>query len=133
LTIHHGRFLTKTKWRPRVGPGGAAGEPVQVHDTEEKGSDVNLAAHLINDGWQNRYDVAVVLSQDSDLVEPLRIVRADIGKPVGLVWLDGRTPSGPLCRSASFVRSITSSRLTGAQFPEILNSRGKLIKKPEGW
>jgi hypothetical protein len=41
---------------------------------EEKGSDVNLASHLVNDGWKNIFDVAVVVSNDTDLVEPIRIV-----------------------------------------------------------
>ena len=35
--------------------------------TEEKGSAVNLAVHLLNDGWLDAYDCAVVISNDSDL------------------------------------------------------------------
>ena len=134
LTVHLGRFLTKTKYRPLVEPDGAAGKFVQIHDTEEKGSDVNLAAHLINDGWQDRYDVAVVLSQDTDLVEPIRMVRQDIGKPVGLIWLDGRRPGGRLAKTSSFTRSVTPSRLHAAQFPERLMGRdGHPILKPDKW
>jgi hypothetical protein len=37
---------------------------------EEKGSDVNLASHLLLDAFQNSFDVGAVLSNDSDLVEP---------------------------------------------------------------
>jgi uncharacterized LabA/DUF88 family protein len=39
--------------------------------TEEKGSDVNLAVHLLNDAWLDHYDCAVVVSNDSDLAEDL--------------------------------------------------------------
>jgi len=45
-----------------------------VNKTEEKGSDVNLGAHLVMDAYENNFDVAVVVSNDSDLVEPIRIV-----------------------------------------------------------
>jgi hypothetical protein len=134
LEIFYGNFITKTKWRPLVEPGGKQGKFVQVHDTEEKGSDVNLASHLINDGWKNLYDVAVVISQDTDLVEPLRMVREEIGKPVGLVWADGKKANGRLSAAASFVRHITPPRLAAAQFPPaIVTWNGKTIRKPDRW
>jgi hypothetical protein len=72
--FHYGRFLPKKKRRPLV----STGKFVEVHDTEEKGSDVNLATHLLNDGWHKRYEVALVFSQDTDLIEPLRIVAQEL-------------------------------------------------------
>jgi uncharacterized LabA/DUF88 family protein len=53
---------------------------VEVWKNEEKGSDVNLALHLLNDAWQDAFDCAVVVSNDSDLAEALRMVKA-IHKP----------------------------------------------------
>ncbi|MEO5375487.1 MAG: NYN domain-containing protein [Alphaproteobacteria bacterium] len=134
VTVHFGRFLTKTKFRPLVVAGGGVGSFVEVHDTEEKGSDVNLAAHLLNDGWRGRYDVAVVVSQDTDLVEPIRMVRDEIRKPVGLIWCDGGAVNGRLERVASFVRHITPKRLADAQFATpIMGRNGHLIYKPASW
>ena len=43
-----------------------------VMKTEEKGSDVNIAAHLINDGYKGLYQVAVLITNDFDLVEPIK-------------------------------------------------------------
>ena len=43
---------------------------------EEKGSDVNLATYLVADGFRDLYDTAVVVSNDSDLAEPLKLVCA---------------------------------------------------------
>jgi hypothetical protein len=37
---------------------------------EEKGSDVNLAVHLLNDAWQDRFEAAAATSNDTDLVAP---------------------------------------------------------------
>ena len=33
----------------------------QVIKTEEKGSDVNIAVHLLNDAWLNNYECAVIM------------------------------------------------------------------------
>ena len=42
--------------------------------TEEKGSDVNLASHLLRDAFSKKFEVAVLITNDSDLAEPVRIV-----------------------------------------------------------
>ena len=41
VTIHYGRFITKTKKRPVVQPDGTAGRFYEFFDSEEKGSDVS--------------------------------------------------------------------------------------------
>ena len=48
---------------------------VRVVKTEEKGSDVNLACHLVADAFEKKCDAAFVISNDSDLLEPIRIAR----------------------------------------------------------
>jgi uncharacterized LabA/DUF88 family protein len=90
IQFHYGRFMSKTKRRPLVSNPTTF---VEIHDTEEKGSDVNLASHLLLDGCQDRYDMALVLSQDTDLIEPMRMVTQELKKTLGLVWLDGKRPS----------------------------------------
>jgi uncharacterized LabA/DUF88 family protein len=130
LEIHYGRFLPKTKWRPLV----ATGKFVEIHDTEEKGSDVNLATHLINDGWHKRYEVALVFSQDTDLTEPIRIVVQELGLKVGVVWLDGGQPSRHLAGAASFVRHVRPADLAASQFPDpVILPGGKPLHKPAQW
>ena len=42
---------------------------------EEKGSDINLASHLLADGFAGSYDAAIVISGDSDFMTPVRMVR----------------------------------------------------------
>ncbi len=60
LSITFGHFLTHKVMMPIVDS-----DPLQfvrVNRTNEKGSDVNLATHLLSDGFQGRYDTAVVIS-----------------------------------------------------------------------
>lgn len=54
----------------------------KVLHTEEKGSDVNLGAHLVYDACTDKIDVAIVITNDTDLAEPIRIVADVIGKLV---------------------------------------------------
>ena len=75
LSIHYGHFITRPANRLLVNPIRGIGKYADVWITEEKGSDVNLASHLLVDGFRARYDLAVVVSNDSDLKEPLRFVR----------------------------------------------------------
>jgi hypothetical protein len=134
ISIHYGRFLPKTKWRPIVHPTWSPHVFVEVHDTEEKGSDVSFAAHLLNDAWRKRFELALIMSQDTDLCEPIRMVAQDLGLMVGLVCLDGRQPNRRLSRLATFVRHITPARLAAAQFPNPLMGRnGHYIHKPATW
>lgn len=132
--IHYGRFLSNNKWRPIAHPTWDPHVCVEVMNTEEKGSDVNLATHLLNDAWHGRFEAALIFTQDTDLLETMRIVKNELGKIVGLVWLDGRQPSAKFARASSFVRHITPSRLATAQFrDELMGRNGHMIRKPPGW
>jgi uncharacterized LabA/DUF88 family protein len=73
LEIYKGHYLTHKIKAKNANP---PPEFVKVFKTEEKGSDVNLALHLLNDAWLDEYDCAVVVSNDSDLAESLRLVKS---------------------------------------------------------
>jgi uncharacterized LabA/DUF88 family protein len=102
-----------------------------VHSMEEKGSDVNLAAHLLNDAWNDRFDVAAVMSNDTDLVAPIRMVVAERRKPVYIIC-PGRWAAAPkLTNVASGVRHIRGAMLAASQFADPIP--GTLISKPLTW
>ena len=110
-----GRFLQKTKTRPLVSN---PKRMVEVHDTEEKGSDVNLATRLVADYFlrTGEYDAAVVVSNDSDLEMPIRLLR-DQGLPVGVVDPSPVPDSTPLAAGphAPTVRAAIVAHLGAAQ------------------
>jgi hypothetical protein len=102
LDIIYGHFLSHEILMP------SAQNParqVKVIKTEEKGSDVNIAAHLINDGHRGRYEVAVLVTNDSDLLEPLKIVRYELKLPVGVINPQKKA-SRVLAKHASFIKPI---------------------------
>jgi hypothetical protein len=103
----------------------------EVHTMEEKGSDVNLAAHLLNDAWKGLFDVAAVISNDTDLVAPIRMVTLEQRKVVHVVC-PGRWQVAPkLVAVASHARHIRRQMLQAAQFPDPIP--GTTISKPGSW
>lgn len=42
---------------------------------EEKETDVNIALQLLDDAYQDKYDTAIIVSQDSDLFPAIRLVK----------------------------------------------------------
>ena len=129
LTVIYGHFLeTRLLCRP-VNP--KLGKLVEVIRTEEKGSDVNLAVHLVNDAHNNLFDCAIVVSNDSDLAEAMRIVKDECGKVVGLFTPWRRRASKQLMQHSSFQRTIRKASLAKSQLPNPIP--GTKIHKPGNW
>ena len=108
---------------------------VKVLNTEEKGSDVNLAVELVNDAWQNDFDCGVVVSNDGDLARSLRIVKQTVRKKVILYTPGGhlrvRTPLASLTRWAHKQFDIDPAHLAASQLPNQI--AGTPIVKPATW
>lgn len=98
---------------------------------EEKGSDVNLAVHLLNDAWKDCFDVATVVSNDTDLVEPIRMVVEERGKTVIAVCPSRWTIAPTLRNAATHVRHIRENMLRVSQLPDRIPSTS--IVRPDGW
>jgi uncharacterized LabA/DUF88 family protein len=132
LSIHYGEFLTHPVRMPLVTPTGIAPSYVTVMKTEEKGSDVNLATHLLYDAFLSEYDAAVVISNDSDLIEPIRIVRREFYKVVGILNPQ-KGPSRALLPEVSFLKQIRPGALVRSQFPQTLRDEHGRFEKPAVW
>lgn len=130
VAFHFGHFLSHRVRAPLAQPVRGR-RTVEVIRTEEKGSDVNLAVHLLNDGWLNVYDCAVVVSNDSDLAEAMRLVREQRGKRIGLVTPGTGKPSHQLRMYADFARHIRPNGLRKSQLPDPIP--GTNIRKPATW
>jgi uncharacterized LabA/DUF88 family protein len=132
LSIHYGHYLSHVTRMPLAQPRRSGARTVQVVKTEEKGSDVNLATYLLLDAFKGDCDVAVVISNDSDLKLPIEVAQHELGLRVGVV-----NPHPPSRRSRAlqptFFKQIRSSALAACQFPPALaDTRGE-IRKPAPW
>lgn len=130
LTIHFGQFRTRPTRLPlsNVKPT----KLVYVDRTEEKGSDVNLGSHLLLDGFRRLYEAAVLVTNDSDLETPVRMVRKDLGLAVGILNPHS-TNSSSLKQWANFTKRIRQADIAGAQFPSPMTDSKGQFSKPATW
>jgi uncharacterized LabA/DUF88 family protein len=105
---------------------------VEVVKTEEKGSDVNIATYLFLDACRGACDTAVVISNDSDLKEPVALARSEFGLKVGVV-----NPHPVARRSRAlqptFFKQLRPSILATCQFPPVLTDARGTFQKPATW
>jgi uncharacterized LabA/DUF88 family protein len=132
LSIHYGHYLRHVTRMPLAHPRASSARTIEVVKTEEKGSDVNLATFMLLDAFKHDCDVAVVISNDSDLKLPIEVVQQELGLRVGVV-----NPHPPSRRSRAlqptFFKQIRASALAASQFqPGLSDARGE-IRKPAHW
>jgi hypothetical protein len=100
---------------------------------EEKGSDVNVATHLLKDVLTGDVDAAIVISNDSDLALPLRIARRQV--PVGLIHPGVGRRAGALKASPSdgvgnhWWSQLLPADYTSHQLPDPAGT----FTRPTGW
>ena len=134
ISVHYGHFL---QHRQRMANANPPPNTLEVIKTEEKGSDVNLAVQMLNDAWLARYDCAVVVSNDSDMAESMKLIRQyHQNRVLGLITPNrnrtNRTSQQLETVHAHFVRTIRSTNLLSrCQLPATIP--GTNIHKPPQW
>ncbi|WP_245741542.1 PIN domain-containing protein [Herbiconiux ginsengi] len=125
-------------WPLMVQDGAGAPRPdarfmASVARREEKGSDVNVASHLLIDILERRVDAAIVVSNDSDLEFPIREARKRV--PTGLVNPTKGFPAGRLNGNpAEGVGGHWWHRLIGEDLSAVqLPPRIGKLSRPDGW
>ena len=143
LYIHEGRYSRTTPKMPQH-PIPAPPTPptlVKVVKNEEKGSDVNLATWLLLDAFDKAFDAAVVITNDSDLAEPIRQVRKKFGNRVTILHSCSRPGRGPSMdlrkavglRGGSTPLVVDTGLLATSQFPAIMTDAIGTFHKPSSW
>lgn len=130
--------LVTPDWPIKVKNGAQVEDPdatfmVSVADREEKGSDVNIATHLLIDVFHQKIDAAVVISNNSDLALP--ITQARLRVPVGTIHPGTNYVAGALSADANdgvgrhWWRQLTSQDYVANQLPD---PAGR-YQRPPGW
>jgi hypothetical protein len=107
---------------------------IEVVKTEEKGTDVNLAVQMAIDAKDDKFDYAMLFSNDSDMAFSIQIAAKDCGKKIGL-YIDHRALSfKTLKENVLHIKRLSPSRFAAYQFPdEVKTSTGRIIRKPKDW
>jgi uncharacterized LabA/DUF88 family protein len=101
---------------------------------EEKQTDVNIAIHLLKLAIEDRYDTALVLSGDSDLIPSVKAVKSTFAsKKVGVVIPIGRRAE-ELKMECDFHIKLREKNLAKCLFDDpITLPSGTAIHKPTDW
>ncbi len=143
MQIHEGTYSRKAVKLPLHPIPAPPTQPtlVKVVKIEEKGSDVNLATWLLIDAFDKAFDAAVVLTNDSDLAEPIRQVRQKLGYRVMILHSCSRPGRGPsiALRKAISMRGgstpliVQELHLAASQFPATMADAHGAFHKPVAW
>jgi uncharacterized LabA/DUF88 family protein len=133
VSVHLGVFYVSTARVRLAHPPATGPKTAEIIKTEEKGSDVALATYLMLDACRGDCDTAVLITNDSDLREPLRLARDELGLTTGVI-----NPHDASKRSralqATFFKQLRASALAASQLPpQIIDASGRKITKPSDW
>ncbi|HRK00938.1 MAG TPA: NYN domain-containing protein [Ignavibacteria bacterium] len=103
-------------------------------DQNEKMTDVNIATEILCDAFNDLYDIAILISGDSDLIPPIKAVQNQFpDKRIVVAFPPERfNKSVKEVAKGSFI--IGKSKLQNSLFPdELMSKSGFLLKKPTEW
>ena len=106
------------------------------HKHEEKESDVNLAISLVSGACNDEYDIAIIITADSDLCPPIKYVKERFpDKELWLVAPPGRIKrAADLCLLSSRSMEINNNALRASCMRDEFYKGGVLVaRRPQEW
>jgi uncharacterized LabA/DUF88 family protein len=98
---------------------------------EEKETDVNIAVHMVADGYDDRYDVCYLISADTDLVPPLQMIKKNLNTKTIVAVSPPNRPHGQHIRSiAHRALKLNSKQIERCRLPEKMEIKGKILNCP---
>jgi uncharacterized LabA/DUF88 family protein len=100
----------------------------------EKQTDVNIALHLVRDAYGQRFDLALLISGDSDLVPAVNEVEGVCPGRRVLVIHPPKRRSDELCNAASHSFALGRKHLASSLLPEMVpGDDGYALYQPAEW
>lgn len=101
---------------------------------KEKMTDVNIATAIMVDAFQDNYDMAMLISGDSDLTPPIREVHRLFNNKRVFIAFPPKRHNSSMALVAKGSEIIGRKKLVDAQFGEEVESNtGYKLKKPKEW
>jgi uncharacterized LabA/DUF88 family protein len=101
---------------------------------KEKMTDVNIATAIIVDAYKDVYDMAMLISGDSDLTPPIRAVHSLFTQKRVFIAFPPKRHNSSMAAVAKGSMMIGRKKLADAQFDEeVVSKTGYKLKKPIEW
>lgn len=100
----------------------------------EKMTDVNIATQMLIDAYADRYDMAMLVSGDSDLVPPIKAVHELFGKKRVFAAFPPKRHNASVALVSKGSMTIGRKKLSDSQFGDEVEKRdGFTLRKPKDW
>jgi uncharacterized LabA/DUF88 family protein len=100
----------------------------------EKMTDVNIATQMLIDAYKDKYDAAILISGDSDLVPPIKAIHEIFNNKRIIVAFPPKRNNNSVSLVAKGSFTIGRKKLAESQFEEEVEKRdGFKLKKPSTW
>ena len=126
ISFYFGHYLAETRVCRQCGH-------TYIHNSEKK-TDVNIATEMLMDAFQNQFDLAFLVSADSDLIPPIKTIqRLFPAKRIVVIFPPDRS-SKELSRTANGYTHISSDKLSKSLFPDqVTKPDGFVLQRPTSW
>jgi len=126
FNIYYGHYLSSTIICNNCGR--------KWFDFEEKMTDVNIATEMLTDAFEDKFDTAILVSADSDLVPPIRTIKRIYPRKRIVVFFPPKRFSTHIKNAGDIQLSIGRGSLVKSQFPDrVKKSDGIILEKPFEW
>ena len=126
LHIYYGHYLAKERHCRECG--------AEWITYEEKMTDVNIAVELLSDAQDDAFDIAIIISGDSDLTPPVRATLERYPERRVIVASPPSRHSSQLADAATAAFSIGRKKLKDSQLPdEVVKPGGFVLRRPTQW
>lgn len=100
----------------------------------EKMTDVNIAVELLQDAFLDAFDMAILVSADSDLIAPIEAVKKLFPHKRVIVACPPGRFSHHLCHAATAHFQIGRGTIAKSRFPDQVKTQsGFVLKRPATW
>ena len=126
VDVVHGKFKKKDKYCPNC--------EKYFKTPEEKKTDVNIAIRLFQDAVNDEYDIAIIISGDSDLIPSVEAIKSTFpSKEIGIV-IPIKRHALELKNVSDFHMKMKEKHLASSVFDDIITlDNGQTLTKPASW
>jgi len=126
LDIYYGHYKTK-EWKC-----------TNCHHSNitpiEKKTDVNIATHMLADAFEDKFDVAILVTGDSDLTSPIIAIKKLFPKKSIIVGFPPQRDTYELKQIADSSFYIGKNKFKDNQFSDTITLKnGKILNRPSKW
>ena len=126
VKIYYGKFQREEKTCSVCG---------SIHyDNCEKMTDVNLSTHIMIDYFEDNFDMAMIISGDTDLIPPIRYVNQNGKNKRAFVAFPPNRINDEVRNEARGSMPIGRKKLSDSQFKDIIiHPDGTKYERPQEW